>query len=305
MGWELIVQRMRLSLQQACRILPMHHSQVFGMVTIIIVSYNSAEVISRCQHQLLSSGQYRIIVVDNASKDGSAETLKEKYPDVELISLPINIGYGRAANRGLQQVETPFALLLNPDLFVTPVDIQKLLEVARAHQGEATIFAPAVKEKDYLKKGLVARDWVIGAAMLFDMKLLNPVGLFDENIFLFYEEKDLCYRVRSSGGQILLDSNLYMEHLKGQACSPNSAVDDLKNWHVGWSSFYYLSKHNLQQGKHRPGVLIARYILKAFLSRDPSKRKKFQARLKGIKAFLKGEKAFLETGYPRALRGDL
>ncbi|MDX1694520.1 MAG: glycosyltransferase family 2 protein [Ketobacteraceae bacterium] len=274
------------------------------MVTIIIVSYNSAAVMRRCQHELLSSGRFRVIVVDNASADGSAEQLKADYPAIEVIALDRNIGYGRGANVGLREVTTPYGFLVNPDLFVTPDDIDRLLQAAREHAGEATVFAPAVKEKDHLCQGLLSREWVIGAAMLFDMALLEKVGLFDENIFLFYEEKDLCFRIRAQGGNILLVSDLYLEHLKGQACKPSDFVVHLKNWHVGWSSFYYLSKHDLQHGKHHPANILLRYSIKAFLSRDSDKRKRFRARLQGIRAFLRGEPAFLENGQPQAAGAD-
>lgn len=287
-------------LYNACGLIILILPTKMRMITIIIVSYNSCDVMQKCQDELLASNRFRIIVVDNASADNSGARLKDLYPHIEVVTLPQNIGYGRATNVALDMVDTPYAFLINPDLYVTPEDIDNLLKTAKKHEGDATVIAPAVKESDYTQSGMVEKEWVIGAAMLFDMGLLKKVGFFDENYFLFYEEKDLCYRIKQGGGKILLDSDLFFKHLKGQACEPSKKVTYLKNWHIGWSSFYYLSKFDLQFGKHRPDVLLARYYMKAYVSKDAETRFKFKARIAGIQAFLKDEKAFLDNGTPQA-----
>jgi len=85
-------------------------------LTIIIVSFNSSDSIFLNQKELLLSEKYPAIVLDNASPDDSGAILRKQFPMVDVVTLPTNWGYGRAANIGLRQVKTPYALLLNPRL---------------------------------------------------------------------------------------------------------------------------------------------------------------------------------------------
>ena len=93
-------------------------------LTTIIVSYNTRHLLDECLADLhraeTAIGGGVCVVVDNASRDGSAEHLIEHHPDVQLIRLEQNVGFGRANNAALPRVHTPFVLLLNTDAFMTP-----------------------------------------------------------------------------------------------------------------------------------------------------------------------------------------
>lgn len=266
------------------------------MLTIVIVSFNSAATLQRCQHELLASGGFPVIVVDNASRDGSADSLERLYPAVQVMRMGQNEGYGRAANRALQEVTTPFAFLLNPDMQADTAGVQAMLDFAQQHQAEASLFAPAVVETDYLQQGAVQRSWLIGAALLFKLDAFKDLGFFDENIFLFSEETDLCQRLLKQGHKILLNTDLYIHHLLGQSALPNPKVDALKDWHFGWSKLYYLHKHGLISGWWAPRWLWLQYRLKAGLATKPVKRNMYRARAAGMQAYLRGEGAFLSNG---------
>lgn len=266
------------------------------MISIVIVSYNSAAIITQCMDELLSSGKYHIIVIDNNSSDGSADVLQRRYPNIDVIALKQNIGYGRAANMGLQKIETHYAFLINPDLRVKPANISELIQYIDQKNLGAALYAPAVKTADFLQQGPVEKDWVIGAAMLFDMIRMKNIGFFDENIFLFYEEKDLCHRIHNANEIIILCTDFYFDHLKGQCCATNPNVDFIKNWHVGWSSMYYHNKHNLDHGKHSKNRILLKYLIKSLFSISASKRQKFKIRSQGVKAYLKDQKAFTKNG---------
>lgn len=266
------------------------------MLTIIIVSYNSAQTVMRCQSELLASARYPVIVVDNASSDGSADVLEKHFPDVRVMRMSQNLGYGRAANRGLAEVKTPYAFLLNPDLEATVVDVQAMLDFADRHADEASLFAPAVVSKDHQQCGAINREWVIGAAMFFKMANFEKVGFFDENIFLFSEETDLCRRLVVGGHKILLNTDVYLNHLKGQSSTPNPKIDALKNWHRGWSKMYYLHKHGLIMGWLSPRLMYLKYIFKALVAISGVKRNQYAARATGMQAYLRGEQAFWANG---------
>ncbi len=269
------------------------------LLTIAIVSYNSHNAIRSCMDELLRTCRHDIIVVDNASSDESGKLIKKSYPNVQLVQLDVNIGYGRAANRAIAATTTPYLLLLNPDMKATSASVDMLLSHMQSQGAHAAILAPAVTGKDHSQKGLLPRDWVIGAAMLLNLPLIRKIGAFDENIFLFSEETDLCYRVRAAGMDILLDSDLYIEHLAKQSSTPNSRIEYLKNWHIGWSHLYYYTKHGLAVGKKNPKRILALYALKYLLATKSAKRAQYKARLKGTLAFMRGEKAFLPNGQPQ------
>lgn len=269
------------------------------LITAIIVSYNSFSTLRRCQNDWLESPPCKIIIVDNASTDSSAADISQHYPQVNLMKQAINLGYGRGANRALAEVDTPYAILLNPDLEVSEQHIRQLVDSAAKLDGEFAILAPAVREKDHLKQGLVRKKWVIGAAMLFNMKAMQEIGFFDESIFLFSEETDLCMRTNLLGKAIFLDSNIYIRHLLNQSSTPNPETTRLKNWHKGWSRMYFRNKHGLNKGKKSNWRVLAKYALKRLLSTKTDKRLAYKYRLAGSIAFLKGTAALRDDGRPR------
>ena len=265
-------------------------------LTLIIVSFNSFDVIERCLDEVLNAPKFRIIVVDNASLDTSAAKLTEQFPDVEVLPLAQNVGYGRAANRGLAMVETPFALLLNPDVQATPDKLNRLLERLGQIDEDTALLGPAVQTKDHLQQGLVARKWIIGAAMAFNMRVMRPIGFFDEQIFLFSEETDLCLRIHKAQKKIYLDSDLLLPHLSKQSSAPSRAVDFMKGWHYGWSNQYLLEKHGTTRWKTSSLRRAMLYGMKSLLARDPQKKLEYTAKYAGVRAFMKGEAAFNADG---------
>lgn len=268
-------------------------------LTIAIVSYNSYDAVCKCLGELLRTTRHPVIIVDNASPDGSAEKLKREFENIELIQLPQNIGYGRAANRAIAIAKTPYLLLLNPDMLATGQGVDNLLSQMEKLGSEAAILAPAVTAEDYIRQGLQQREWVIGAAMLLNLDLIRPLGFFDENIFLFYEETDLCMRIRKAGLNIWLDTSNYLKHLYRQSSAPNEKTEALKNWHTGWSQLYFYTKHSLAVGKKRPIRILSLYAIKYITATQKAKRAMYKARLLGIRAFLRGDKAFLQDGTPQ------
>lgn len=267
-------------------------------VTLIIVSFNSAEVIDKCLGETINNSDHPVIIVDNASSDNSAEFLSIAYPLAQLIPLNTNLGYGRAANAALEKVTTTYALLLNPDVIISSAQITQLVQTA-ANLSDGAIFAPAVKGRDNSDQGTVEKPWVLGAAMLLKTASVKQAGLFDENIFLFYEEKDLCQRILNQGEKIYLLSDICIEHLKGKSSGPSDSIEHMKNWHVGWSSMYFFNKHHLNRGKRSAVRIMLKYFIKTHFSRDTKQRRKFASRLQGVRAFQRGENAFNKQGIAR------
>jgi len=218
-------------------------------ITFIIVTYNSAHVIGQCLDAL--PPECHTIVVDNGSRDDTCVRLAQ-YPDVEVIA-GHNIGYGRAANIGLAKATTPYAVLLNPDTILCEGAIETMLACAQKHVDVGIVGARMIDyqngNKHYQKnytfddEGILYTTWIVGALMLFNMEILHKVGLFDEKIFLFFEETDLCDRMRKAGFRLAVCQTAEAEHVEGSSSLPSPRVTKIRSWHVGWSRVHYYRKH--------------------------------------------------------------
>lgn len=270
---------------------------------ILIVAYNSKEILSQTLPAIANSEKYKITIIDNASKDGLSEYIAQHYPNINYTYNKINQGYGRAANIGLKQSGAKYTLLLNPDVKTNEQEILALLAEAQKLENSA-IIAPCV-EKSQISDSKENVSWVVGAIMLFDMAKLKKIGFFDENIFLYYEETDLCKRAIDAGYNITKCNNIYMEHLVGKSSQPNIKIEYLKYWHSGWSKLYYDAKHSAGiNSKLKPYSLLFKYLLKKviyYFSSNDIKKLKYNARFSGALSYIKGEKAFDKSGKPRGI----
>lgn len=119
-------------------------------LTVVVVSYNTAELLSHCLESVLKSRMdhpYKVYVVDNNSSDQSAELIKRDFPNVGLIQNQQNIGFAKASNRILKHLGTDYALLLNPDTTVFPDTFQKMINFMDTHP-EAGVVGPKLIRPD-------------------------------------------------------------------------------------------------------------------------------------------------------------
>jgi GT2 family glycosyltransferase len=209
-------------------------------VTVIMVTYNSRHVLEESLAPL--RGLRHVVVVDNASHDGTPEAVARLLPQARLIRNEVNVGFGRANNIGLARVTTPHALLLNPDCVLDAGALDRLLDAARRYP-DAAILAPKVflapgrlgesfrpfyfrRQPEQLvePQGDVCADWLIGAALFLNMEHMRRVGFFDPWFFLFYEEEDLCLRVREAGHAAILVSDAVAVHAGRKSSVPSTRL---------------------------------------------------------------------------------
>lgn len=272
-------------------------------LTLVTVSYNSADIFLGLWKNFLDTTSLEVIIVDNASPDGSGLLLSKNCPRNQLIQMERNVGYGRAANEGFKHCRSRFVLLLNPDLQVSERVIADLYKIATADSSNTAIWAPATTRADFSGTQPESVDAVCGAAMLFDLEKMKNVGLFDENIFLYSEESDLCYRVRSKGYDIKLCPEIFIEHTIDGSSGHNPSIIYMKSWHFAWSKCYYLHKHRLYDTKYNPGRMFRNYRLKSLISMNRIKRLRYRGQAAGVKAFVEGKPAFLADGNPQQSPG--
>lgn len=218
-------------------------------VSIVSVTYNNEKQIKDYLIALKKAlpEVSEVIIVDNHSSDHTAE-LVEKEKWLKLIKNKSNLGFGSGCNIGAKHSHCEYILFLNPDTVLEYDSLEKLINFAQSHP-EAGIIAPrliskngivqesvtrlpsllgAVKEYIFGQKNAYSQyvpatdtpvevEAVYGAAMLIKKELFNELGGFDEKYFLYYEDLDLCRKIRSKGLKILYCPDISIVHLVGES----------------------------------------------------------------------------------------
>ncbi|MBR0658595.1 glycosyltransferase [Neoroseomonas oryzicola] len=230
-------------------------------VTIVAVTYNSAAVIEGFLAALPAGAA--LVVVDNASRDGTADRVAALAPAARIVRNAINRGFGAGCNAGLDLVQTDYALLLNPDARLAPGALAMLVAVADACP-DAAIVAPAIagaggqrarsydvaqqRRRAFPRKrgaepwpeGPICVDFVSGAAML----VRRADGLrFDEALFLYYEDDEICAAARARGRSVVYVPAAVAEHEGGRSTPPSLRIRWLKAFHLARSRRIYHARH--------------------------------------------------------------
>jgi GT2 family glycosyltransferase len=226
---------------------------------VVIVSWNAREDLRRCLLSLAdarTSTPYAVVVVDNASGDGSAEMVERDFPSVRLIRSAENLGFARANNRAIRGDASDLILLLNPDTLVPPGAIDTLVARLLAHPDAAaagprivdgngrpelsfgrmpTPFAEArrkllgrlhargVSPFTAIVRRMTSReqrvDWISGACLLVRRPAAEAVGLLDERYQLYWEDVDFCAALRARGWTIRFTPAAEITHLRGRSAA--------------------------------------------------------------------------------------
>lgn len=221
-------------------------------VTLIVLTYNTAHTLPQCLTALLALDypHRRIVVVDNASSDGTPALVAAQFPQVTLLQTPANRGFAAGNNHALRQLTTDVAVLVNPDVIVPPEWLKKLLTpmLADANMGVAgckltypdgrlqhvggVITQPqalpdmvGLRQADHGQHDAQRDvDYIIGAALAIRRQTMEAVGLMDEGFFLYFEEVDWCWRVRRAGQRVVVvpaATAVHMESASVQRQSPH------------------------------------------------------------------------------------
>lgn len=202
-------------------------------VSIIIVSYNTADLTVACLESVFASQRvsYEVFVVDNASQDGSAGIIRDKFPQVRLVANEENRGFGAANNQALQECSGRYVIFLNPDTTVGPDSFFKMAAYMDAHS-EVGLAGPRVLNPDGTRQDSMSTRYpghrygaadlghlpgeiacVLGACQIASTGLLHELGGFDEDFFLYGEDQDICLRIRKRGFEIgFIDDAVIMHH---------------------------------------------------------------------------------------------
>ncbi len=217
-------------------------------LTIVINTFNSDEKIYSCLNTIHSD--YKVLIVENSNNSKFKESIEKRYPNVSCLLTGKNLGYAKGNNLGLSKVSSKFALILNPDTLLEKDAIVNFFTSA-TKLNEFAIIAPAIQEKLDNKKfeidtNIIEIENVKGFAMFLNIHQFKDIGFFDENFFIYFEEIDLCKRLRKSKKKIYLDKSIKISHVGGSSHNQriNFEMELSRNWHWMWSTFYYHKKYH-------------------------------------------------------------
>lgn len=279
-----------------------NHQVTAQDVTLVFVTYNSSEWLDSMLGEL---DGFKVLVYDNASADDTVSQLQKNYPQVRLHSNAINSGYGRAANAAFRQVDTPYALLINPDVEIRKDAINALIDTVNSFEDDWLFVAPRTGETPTAHVNepsdpLPRIRFATGCALLFNLRNHWTLNGFDENIFLFFEETDLCERAVNAQLKMYYAESITMPHASGQSVKPSSNLNTLKRWHYHWSYLYFCKKHG--QWAKLYGTLLKNLLIYpiklCYTDNNSDKAHVYRTRRAAALAFIGGKAAFIDNEQP-------
>jgi GT2 family glycosyltransferase len=256
-------------------------------LAVIIVSWNTKDLTRKCVTSVLRSQtdfEVEVLVVDNASSDGTPAMVAGEFPQVKLIANQENMGFGRGCNEGLKNTSAENVFFLNPDAEIEPNALQFMVDYLDAHPRVGVVgcalrypdgstqrayydfysFFGSLKDNQLIKKRLKAAseektmpvDWVIGAVLMIRTGVLAQVGNFDEDFFLYGEEMELQYRIRKAGWEIIYLPEVAAVHHAGRSAGLARLNSTIHNYR---GRYLFLKKHY-------PLYSVVLYLIKAIFA---------------------------------------
>jgi len=266
-------------------------------LTIVIVTFKSDEKIINCLKSI--SNNTPVIVVENSDNKDFKTKVENIFTNVNCILVGENKGYSTANNIGLKSVKTKYALVLNPDTILDKDAIKNFFNT-KEQVKDFWLIGPANNQIVHFNENdsnLKEVNNLKGFAIFLNLSKFNQ-DYFDENFFLFFEEIDLCTRVKKNKGKIYLDKQIYIKHDGASSVNKENKLDleKTRNWHWMWSTFYYQKKYK--------GFLLALIIISPklfsaifktlfyFIIINNKKREIYFCRLSGLLNSIIGKKAW-------------
>jgi GT2 family glycosyltransferase len=273
-------------------------------LTISIVTHNSREHLLACLDSLAGTAG-EIVVLDNASEDGSAEAVRERFPGVRLIVQPFRAGFGANHNTVIRATSSRYVCLVNPDTTAVDWGFDRMVTYLDAHPRVAAVGpkliypdgsnqvsawrfpTPLVQVLGLFTLNMVgvrqsqgsrprAVGWVMGAALLLRRAALDEVGLFDEDFFLYTEEVDLQFRLHRAGWEVHSFPEVTVVHHESQL----EVLMQARRINEMWRSAHrYWRKHHSPAGARVAALCLGaqcciRALLTLLAGRDRAKAKR-------------------------------
>ena len=228
-------------------------------LSVVIVSFHSEDVIHNCIKSIID--KIEIIVVENSGNKEFANKIENQYKNVKCILSPQNLGMGAGNNLGLKHIKTDYVFILNPDIILKKDTIEEIIIASKKIENFGLIapLSDNLKYPNYIlnkKKELpdfidpFKVESVDGFAMILNLRKLKKIdqfkdnNFFDENIFLYLENDDLCKRINKFENIFIVPKSK-INHLGASGVNKkySEQTELSRNWHWIWSKFYFNKKH--------------------------------------------------------------
>jgi hypothetical protein len=269
-----------------------HYALRVPRAAVVVPNWNGAQFLGECLTSLQNQSQSaELIVVDGGSRDGSVELVRQRYPDVTLLSLPTNLGFAGAVNRGIEHAirdDAEYVALLNNDAVVEGDWLARLIATAESHPEAGIVTSKLLRYdrrhidstgdfysswgwayprgRDEIDQGQYDtpkfRDVFCGSggASLFRVRMLEEVGLFDEDYFAYLEDQDLGFRAQLRGWRARYEATAVAYH---HMMGTSAGLDHFNRYHAIRNCIYLYVKNMPRPlcWKYLPKFLVGLFLM--------------------------------------------
>jgi len=273
------------------------------LVTIIIVSYKSKNKLMYILNSIPK--KIKVIIIENSCDYKLKILFEKKFKNTKII-LKKNLGYGNAINFGSSYVKTKYFFALNPDVRIYKETIKNLTKQAILLKNNFGVLGPVNKNNNFFnqhnkKINLLLTKLINGSAMFFNKIEFKKINGFDKNIFLYFEEDDVCKKFKKKNIKMYYVLNSFIKHHAGQSSSNLNKEENCKiklsaAWHGQWSKYYYYKKYYGFFNAHMKclprliKIIIQMILTNAIL---PNKYREYFFQLKGLLNSMLGYKSYI------------
>jgi GT2 family glycosyltransferase len=266
-------------------------------LSIVIVAWNVRDLVLDCLASIRDAKlelSAEVILVDNGSADGTVACVERDYPEVRVLALPRNIGFGAGNNRGLEVMTGRYAVLLNSDTIVLPGGLEACVRYLDEHP-KVGVVGPQLLNPDRTRQNCIHNspnlvselfgqsllrrlfprrypskrvdyrepvevEAVLGACLFVRREVIEQVGLIDEEYFFFLEETDWCHRIRRAGWKVVHLPDAHVIHLYGESTKKKLPLPTRIEYYRSRYTFFRKNRGRLACAALR-AIVLSRVLL--------------------------------------------
>ena len=271
---------------------------VINSITVVIVTYKSQNTIFKCLKSIKKINN--IYILENSNDSNFKKKINKNFPNIKVFLSKKNNGYGAGYNELLNKVKTKYALIMSPDSYFSKKKLNIFLDSINKVKENFTLMGPEIQNKKYQ---IEYKSWynrtksILGFSFLINLKNIKNKKIFDQNIFLYLEDIDLCKRLLKHNHTLLTNKYFEINHKGAQSSNLGKGIfNKIRNWHWMWTQFYFSKKHDglsISLIKFIPKLLLT-FIKFGILSLlDKKNADDYKFRAKGLFASIMNKNSYL------------
>ncbi len=236
-------------------------NDILSKLTVVILTYKTdKKILIDCINSIDKS--VKVLIVENSKCFEYRNEFLERFSNLSIICSGSNLGFGAGYNYGFENIKSDYALVLAPDTICNKNFFEKIKFYLSEDIDFSIIGVKFNSDNVYPSYGFFNKtdsfeyndfflkevDWVVGCAMLINLNKYDKKKIFDENIFIYFEEFDLCKNTIKNGGKVFTSSILIVKHLGNMGSIASNqdfkeTSNNFRDWHWMWSQFYFYKKN--------------------------------------------------------------